>query len=106
MVFQCKKNTSLLELLESHARGSTLEVAVQNRPPTPLFAITSPFEPVNKKRKGDTKDKEMLVKGEVVPIKELKPQKGTKIAKGAQRKTSAEGMCAKRVSKHHPRVPT
>ena len=43
--------------------------------------------------------------GEVVPIKELGPQKGAKIAKGAQRKTSAEGVVAEKVFEHCPRVP-
>ena len=40
MVLQWKK-TSLLELLESHAGGTTLEVAINHRPPTPL---SSPLE--------------------------------------------------------------
>ena len=43
--------------------------------------------------------------GKVVPIKELEPQKGAKIAKGAQRKTSTKGVVAERVFERCPRVP-
>ena len=48
----------------------------------------------------------MFEEGEVVPSKELEPQKGATIAKGAYRKTSVEGMGAERASKRRPRVPT
>ena len=84
MVLQQNKNISLLELLESHAGVSTLEVAVQTQPPTPLPAHPSPSEQAKKKRKRDKKGKEVPKEGEVVPSKELKPQQGAKISKGAQ----------------------
>lgn len=84
-----KKNTSLLQLLESHARGFTPEVAIQTRPLTPLPTHNSLSKPADKKKKRDKKGKEVSEEGEVVPIKELEPQKGEKITKGAQRKTSA-----------------
>lgn len=54
MVLQ-RKNTSLLELLESHAIGSTPEVVVQPRAPTPLPTRTSPTESLEKKRKREKK---------------------------------------------------
>ena len=83
MVLQRKPKTSLLELLESHARRLVPEVAVQTRPPTPLPTHTSQLEPTDKKRKWDWKGKDVVEEGEVVPSKELEPQKGAKIAKGA-----------------------
>ena len=67
------KNTSLLELLESHARGSTLEVAVHPRPPTPFPSCTSPAKPLEKKRKREEKGKETSEEGEVPPPKDLEP---------------------------------
>lgn len=82
MVIQRKKNTSLLELLESHVEGFILEVAIQTRPSTPFLAHTSPSEPVDKKRKKDKKGKKVSKEGEVVPTKELEPQKGQKSPKG------------------------
>ena len=42
MVLQ-RKNTSLLALLESHARGTTSEVAVNPRPSIPLPSRASPL---------------------------------------------------------------
>lgn len=47
----------------------------------------------------------MSEEGEVVPTKELEPQKGAKITKGAQRKTLAKGVGTEKVSKRRPRVP-
>lgn len=46
----------------------------------------------------------MCEEGEVIPTKELEPQKGAKIAKGAQRKSSVEGPITERVSNHRPKV--
>ena len=57
MVLHRKKNTSLLELLESHVGGSTPEVAIQPRPPTPLPTHTSLSERPEKKRKMKKKRK-------------------------------------------------
>ena len=57
MVLHRKKNTSLLELLESHVGGSTPEVAIQPRPPTPLPTHSSSFEQLEKKRKRKKKRK-------------------------------------------------
>ena len=48
----------------------------------------------------------MAEEGEVLPSKELKPQKEAKITKGEQRKTSAEGTGAEVVVEHRLRVPT
>ena len=78
-------------------------MTIQTRPPTPLPTHNSLSEPADKKRKRDKKGK-VSEEGEVVPIKELEPQKGEKITKGAQRKTSAEGMVAERVFERRPRV--
>lgn len=44
----------------------------------------------------------MSEQGEIVPIKELKPQKGAKLAKGEQRKTSSEGAITKWVFDRRP----
>lgn len=73
MVLQRRKDTNLLELLESHAGGSTPEVAIQPRPPTPLPTHASPSEQPEKKRKRDRKGKEVTREGEVVPSKDLEP---------------------------------
>ena len=81
MVLQ-RKNTSLLELLESHARGSTLKVVVHPQSLTPIPSHTSPAEPLKKKRKRDKKGKEAFEEGEIPPPKDPKPQKRAKTAKG------------------------
>ena len=73
MVLQHRKDTSLLELLESHTEGYTLEVAIQPRPPTPLPTHDSLSEQPKKKRKSDRKGKEVTEEGEVVPLKDLEP---------------------------------
>ena len=70
MVLQCK-NTSLLELLESHARGSTLEEAVQPCPPNPLPTHISYAKPLEKKWKIEKKGKETFKEGEVPLSKDL-----------------------------------
>ena len=46
----------------------------------------------------------MSKKGEIVSVKELEPQKGAKIAKRAQKKSSVEGTVAKRASESRLRV--
>ena len=48
----------------------------------------------------------MFERVEIVPSKELEPQKGEKIAKGAQRKTLIEGTGAEVVAERCFRVPT
>ena len=85
MVLQRKNNTSLLELLKSHAGRSTPEVAVQSCLSTPFSTHTSHFESTNKKRMRDKKGKDMSEVGEVVPSKEFEPQKGQKLQKGHKR---------------------
>lgn len=95
----------MLELLESHARGTVLEVATQTQPPSPLPAHASLFDQVDKKRKRDKKGKEVAEEGKSIPSKELEPPKGAKIAKGAQRKPSSEGAITKRTIDCRPQVP-
>ena len=73
MVLQRKKKTSLLELLESHTGGFTLDIAIQTQPPTPLPVHTFSPKQANKKRKMDKKGKDVAEEGEVVPSKELEP---------------------------------
>lgn len=73
MVLQRNKNTSLLELLESHARGSTPKVVVQPRLPTPLPTHTSLSEQPEKKRKREKNGKEIYEEGEVAPPKDIEP---------------------------------
>ena len=98
MVLQ-RKNTSLLELLESHAGGTTLEVVVNPRLSTPLPSQISPTEPPKKKRKIYKKlRKEMSKEGEIHPIKDQDPPKGARTAKRLQRRSSVEGSSAKAVS--------
>ena len=80
MVLQCK-NTSLLELLESHAGGSTLKEAIQPRRPNPLPTRTSHVEPLEKKWKIEKKGKEMSEEVKVHLSKDLKPQKREKLLK-------------------------
>ena len=75
MVLQRRKDTNLLKLLESHAGGSTPEVAIQPRTPTPLPTHTSPSEQPEKKRKRDRKGKEITEEGEVVPSKDYQENK-------------------------------
>lgn len=104
MVLQCKKNNSLLELLESHAGGSTPEVAVQTQPLTPLPTHISPSEQPKKKRKREKKGKEASKEGEMAP-KDLEPERGAKVAKGAQRKNTLEGLDADIVADRRPRIP-
>ena len=72
MVLQRRKDTSLLELLESHTGGSTLEVVFQPQPPTLLPIHTSPFEQPKKKRKREKKGKETSEEGEIAS-KDLEP---------------------------------
>ena len=81
-------------------------MVAQPWPPTPFPTHTSPPEQVDKKRKRDRKGKGVFKDGEVVPSKVLEPQKGAKITKGAQRKTSIEGMDAEVVVERRPKVPT
>ena len=52
-----KKLPDLLSLLESHAGDATPKIAVVMRPPTPILPPPPPTqtEPVDKKRKRDTK---------------------------------------------------
>ena len=81
MVLQRRKDTNLLELLESHAGGSVLEVPIQTQPLTPLPSYTSSLEQPEKKRKRDRKGKEVTEEGEAVPSKDLEPKKGQKLLK-------------------------
>ena len=48
----------------------------------------------------------MSEEGEVAYSKEIEPQKGAKIAKGAQRKTLTEGTDMERMLECRLRVPT
>lgn len=105
MVLQRMLKTGLLELLGSHAGGFTPAVAVQTRPPTPLPIHSSHFEPAGKKRKRHKKGKDVFEEGEVIPSKELEPQKMAKIVKGAQRKSLAEGTVIERGLDRRPKVP-
>lgn len=104
MVLQ-HKNTNLLELLESHTGGSTLEVAVHPQPVTPLTSRTSPAEALEKKWKRDKKGKEASEEGTIPPSKDPKPQKGTKVAKGSQRRNTEKILGTKIVLDRHNRVP-
>lgn len=91
-------------MLESHAGGSTPEVAIQPQPPTPLPTYTSPSEQLEKKGKREKKGNKPFEEGEITS-KDLEPQKGAKIAKRAERKYTPEGSIVKVVADRHPRVP-
>lgn len=105
MVLQRKQKTSLLELFESHDEGSTLEVAVQPRPPTLLPIHSFPLEQLKKKRKREKKWKEASEEGEI-SSKDLQPQNGAKIAKGAQKRNTPEGSSIDVVVDRCPRIPS
>ena len=97
MVLQWK-NTSLLELLKSHAGGTTPEVAVNPCLPIPLPSQISTAELPKKKRKIYKKlRKEMSKEGEIHPIKDQDPHNGAKAAKRLQRRSSTKGSGAKAV---------
>nr|POE80134.1 hypothetical protein CFP56_75442 [Quercus suber] len=80
---------------------ATSSNAVLEEDTTKVMEVTD----YNKKKKRDRKGKEVAEEGEVVPFKELEPQKGAKLAKGAQRKSSSERVITKWVSDHCSRVP-
>ena len=106
MVLQRKSKTSLLELLESHVGGTVLEVAIQTRPPTPLPAHCSQPNPADNKRKRDRKGKDIVEEGDVIPSKELEPQKSAKVVKVAQTRSLSEGAIVERGHDRCPRVQT
>ena len=87
MVLQ-RKNTNLLELLESHTGWSTLEVSIPPQAPTPIPCCTTPAKPLKKKRKREKKGKEVAEEGEIPPTKDPELQKGAKTTKGAQRRNT------------------
>ena len=100
MVLQCKKNTTLHELLESHIGGYTLEVAVKPWPPTYSYFH---FKTTKKeKEKGEERERG-IQEGWNFP-KDLEPQKGAKVAKGAQRKNTPEGSSVDMVADRRPRI--
>ena len=82
-----------------HTQGSRPTSA-----PHSLPTYTSPSKQLEKKRKREKKGKETSEKGEIAP-KELKPQKGAKVAKGAQRKNMPKSSGAEMVADHRPKVP-
>ena len=73
---------------------------------TPFPTYTSPPEQGDKKRKRNRKGKEVFEEVKIVPSKELEPQKGAKIAKRAQRKTSVKGTSVEVVAERYPKVST
>ena len=105
MVLQHKSKTSLLELLESHARGMVHEVAIQTRPPT-LPTHSSQPNLTNKKRKQDQNGKDIVEEGEIIPSKELEPQKRAKVVKVAQTMSSSKGVIVERGHDRRLRVQT
>ena len=104
MVLQHKSKTSLLKLLESHAGGLVPNVAIQTHPPTPLPAHTSQPKLVDKKSKRDKKGKDVAEEGEVISSKDPEPQRGVKVAKTTQTRSSSEGAIVDRGHDHHPKV--
>ena len=102
-----RKTPNLLALLESHVEGTTPEVAVNPCPPTPLPPWVSPAEPLEKKRKRDKKaGNETSKEGEVQPSKDQEPPKGSKVAKGQQRRSFVEGSGLEVTPDCCPKVPT
>ena len=96
MVLQRKTRTSLLDLLESHAGGNVPKTTIQTKPSTPPFTQVPQPDLVNKKRKQDQKDKEVVEEGNGLPSKEAKPQKGAKVARTMQTRSSSEGSIVER----------
>lgn len=87
MVLQRKKNTSLLELLESHVGWFTPEIAVQPRPPTPLPTHTSLFEKPERREKERRSIKKYQKRVNLLPQKTLSPRKGQNLQEGHKEKT-------------------
>ena len=79
-MLQRRKDTSLLELLESHTRESTPKVAIKPWSLIPLPTRTSPSEQPEKERKREKKSKEMSKDGEIAP-KDLKPRREQRLLK-------------------------
>ena len=73
IVIQHKTRSSLLDLLESHARGNMLEKAIQTKPLTPPSAQASQLDLVDKKRMRDQKGKKVVEEGKGLPSKECEP---------------------------------
>ena len=96
MVLQCKTRTSLLDLLESHAGGNVHKVAIQAKPPTPPPSQASQIDPTDKKRKWDQKGKKVVEEGKGLPAREVESQKGAKVARTAQTRSSSEGSVVER----------
>ena len=90
MGIQHRPQGSLLEMMESQARNKALEAASQAKlPPLPTPYDTQQ-EAVDKKRKRETKGKEMIKEGRDVSSKETEPQRGAKAARTNQRRSQTE----------------
>ena len=96
MVLQRKTRTSLLKLLESHVGGNVPEVAIQAKPPTPPPSQASQPDPADKKIKRDQTGKEVVEEEKGLPAREVEPQKGAKVARTAQTRSSSERSIVER----------
>ena len=81
MKLQCKPKTSLLDLLESYVRGNAPKTAVQPKPTTLPSTKFFQTDLADKKRKRDSKGKEVMEERRYLPPKEAEAQKGGKQAR-------------------------
>ena len=105
MGIQRKPRASILEIMESQAGGKAPEVAGQGKHPSLPIPHDPQPEPTNKKRKREQKGKDMMEEGRGVPPKENEPQRGVKVAKTTQMRSSRDGVPGDRRHDLHTRVP-
>ena len=105
MGIQRKPRASILEIMESQAGGKAPEVVSQGKHPSLSIPHDPQPEPVDKKRKREQKGKDMMEEGRGVPPKENEPQRGVKVAKTTQMRSSRDGVPGDRRHDLHTRVP-
>ncbi|KAL0002753.1 hypothetical protein SO802_016534 [Lithocarpus litseifolius] len=103
MGIQYKSKTSLLEVMESQARGKESTAAGQAKHPCLPIPHDPQLEPADKKRKQEQNGKEVLEEGRGVPPKENEPQRGAKVAKTSQTRSLSDGVSGDRGCDLHTR---
>jgi len=91
--------------MESQAGGKAPEVAGQAKHPSLPTLHKPQLEPADKKRKREQKGKEVMEEGRGVPPKEIEPQRGAKVAKTTQMRSSSDGAPGDKGRDLHTKVP-
>ena len=92
-------------MMESQARNKAPEAASQAKlPPFPTPHDTQQ-EATEKKRKRETKEKDVIEEGRDISSKETEPQRGAKAARTNQSKSQTEMASGDRGSDLRPRIP-